>query len=399
MALLRDVAFLFVNIKSILMATQTQKAPTPTLIFIPDISGFTKFVNNTEITHSQHIIHELLEEIIDANEIGLEISEIEGDAVLFYREGTAPTVTELLAQVQRMYTRFHGLLAKYRTHRICHCGACANAHKLSLKFIVHYGETVKRKLKKFHNIFGKDLIVAHRLMKNEIPHDEYVLFTHDLLNACSSWLDMKDTAWTNPQEAEGSYDFGTVNYCYLTLEGLKKHIPTPTVKDYLTPSAQQKYLISEKVISAPLETVFSVLTDLEFRAEWIPYLKKSDQLNSKITQHGSTHRCLITGDESDPFFVGHSFNIRRDLITFVESEHKMKLNVFYTLRRIGNGLTRLERVDCFKNGILNRLIYLIRKRKGHTAWINASMENFKNYCEQLVQERTTHSTKVVLPIK
>ncbi|MGD9329449.1 MAG: hypothetical protein PVH48_10815, partial [Cyclobacteriaceae bacterium] len=30
------------------------------LILIPDISGFTEFVNNTEITHSQHIISEYL---------------------------------------------------------------------------------------------------------------------------------------------------------------------------------------------------------------------------------------------------------------------------------------------------------------------------------------------------
>ena len=50
------------------------------LLFIPDISGFTQFVNETEIDHSRLIIQELLEILINANEIGLEISEIEGDA-------------------------------------------------------------------------------------------------------------------------------------------------------------------------------------------------------------------------------------------------------------------------------------------------------------------------------
>ena len=43
----------------------------PTLIFIPDISGFTEFVNQTAIEHSQHIISELLEIIIDANQLEL----------------------------------------------------------------------------------------------------------------------------------------------------------------------------------------------------------------------------------------------------------------------------------------------------------------------------------------
>jgi hypothetical protein len=38
------------------------------LIFIPDISGFTRFVNEVEIEHSRLIIQELLEILVDAQE-------------------------------------------------------------------------------------------------------------------------------------------------------------------------------------------------------------------------------------------------------------------------------------------------------------------------------------------
>ena len=38
------------------MDTTREGAAQPTLIFIPDISGFTEFVNTTEIQHSGHII-------------------------------------------------------------------------------------------------------------------------------------------------------------------------------------------------------------------------------------------------------------------------------------------------------------------------------------------------------
>ena len=99
--------------------TTEQSHPQPTLIFIPDISGFTRFVNETEIDHSRHIIEELLEILIDANEIGLQVSEIEGDAILFYREQQVPTTAELLAQVQRMYVKFHTHIKKYDAYRIC----------------------------------------------------------------------------------------------------------------------------------------------------------------------------------------------------------------------------------------------------------------------------------------
>jgi len=45
------------------------------LLFIPDISGFTKFVHESEIEHSRFIIQDLLEILINSNQVGLEISD------------------------------------------------------------------------------------------------------------------------------------------------------------------------------------------------------------------------------------------------------------------------------------------------------------------------------------
>jgi len=77
------------------------------LLFIPDISGFTRFVNETDIEHSRLIIQELLEILINANEAGLEVSEIEGDAILFYKFGDAPSMEALYKQVEKMFCEFH----------------------------------------------------------------------------------------------------------------------------------------------------------------------------------------------------------------------------------------------------------------------------------------------------
>ena len=75
------------------------------LIFIPDISGFTRFVNDVEIDHSRHIIQELLEVIINSNQIGLEISEIEGDAILFYKYGDVPDLAAIYGQIEKNVLR------------------------------------------------------------------------------------------------------------------------------------------------------------------------------------------------------------------------------------------------------------------------------------------------------
>src|SRR6476659_2477883 len=150
------------------------------LLFIPDISGFTKFVNETEIDHSRLIIQELLEILINANQVGLEVSEIEGDAILFYRFGDAPELEALYRQVEKMFCEFHKNLIVYESRRFCQCQACMSAIDLTLKVITHYGEFTGYTVKNFNKLIGKDIIVAHQLLKNDIDQHEYWLITDPL---------------------------------------------------------------------------------------------------------------------------------------------------------------------------------------------------------------------------
>src|ERR1700741_4719400 len=151
------------------------------LLFIPDISGFTKFVHESEIQHSRFIIQELLEVIINSNQIGLEISEIEGDAILFYKYGEMPELKEIYAQVEKMFREFHKHLLAYDHRRFCQCKACTEAIDLTLKVVTHYGEFTGYNVKNFNKLIGKDVIVAHQLLKNEIEQHEYWLVTKNLL--------------------------------------------------------------------------------------------------------------------------------------------------------------------------------------------------------------------------
>jgi hypothetical protein len=150
------------------------------LIFIPDISGFTQFVNSVELEHSQHIIQELLETILDANEMGLDVSEVEGDAILFYKLGVSPNLNVTYKQVEKMFLSFHKHLEQYESRRTCQCNACISAIHLTLKVITHYGEFTEYRLRNFLALIGKDIIIAHQLLKNDIPQLEYWLITNDL---------------------------------------------------------------------------------------------------------------------------------------------------------------------------------------------------------------------------
>ncbi len=105
------------------------------LIFIPDISGFTKFVNSTEIDHSQHIIEELIEVLLDVNEIDLKVSEIEGDAILFYKFGKAPDPAEIARQSKSFFLNFHNYLKRIEKDSVCQCGACRTASQTHSKIL------------------------------------------------------------------------------------------------------------------------------------------------------------------------------------------------------------------------------------------------------------------------
>lgn len=377
------------------MATAIQADPKPTLIFIPDISGFTEFVHTTEISHSQHIIEELLESIIDGNNIGLEVSEIEGDAVLFFRMGDAPSAKELLGQIQNMYGAFHSHLKRYESQRICQCGACSSANNLQLKFVTHYGIISRNKVKSYSKLFGKDLIVAHRLLKNNIGLDEYALFTRDLMDQTVDWDEFDSLTWATSTELEESYDFGSIKYSFIPLQPLYESIPEPVLEDFLIHEATTEMIKAGSIINAPMQLVFDVVSDVSFRHEWLVGIKDSTELNSNITQIGSTHRCLINGTSKDPFSVSHSFNINKDFITWTESDPGNKSNSIMSLKRLGDDKTQFTQIIQLNSNLFIRIISVFIK-PGFRRRMEASLKNLNAYCEGLFRDGKSHRSQVLI---
>lgn len=98
-----------------------------TIIFIPGICGFTEFVNQTAIEFCQNIISELLEIIIDTNNLGLTISEIEGDAELFYKKNEIPSSNQTIQLSEEMFLPFHDHLNEIESNNVYQCGDCKSA--------------------------------------------------------------------------------------------------------------------------------------------------------------------------------------------------------------------------------------------------------------------------------
>lgn len=196
----------------------------PTLICIPDISGFTRFMSEVDFELSSKIIPALLNKIIYSNEIGFKISEIEGDAVLFFKTGELPSFKSLVNQCKLFYTDFYKQMELLITQ---------NSHKfdshiipkiLGLKIVLHYGTDIG-KIQVGNNIklIGEDIIIAHRLLKNSIKNDEYLMFSEDLLNQYENKNIEKEKFCNALKSGKDVYNhIGQVNYCYFELKPLKK---------------------------------------------------------------------------------------------------------------------------------------------------------------------------------
>lgn len=157
----------------------------PVVLILADISGYTKFMlaNQETLAHGQMIITKLLEHIIQEVEIPLEIKEIEGDAVFLYAIKPADEAEweRMRQMIGRKLVAFfeafaQGILAASE-FTLCSCPSCQNVDQLKLKIVVHSGVAVIHQVGRFAGVSGGDVILAHRLLKNSIPSDEYVLMT------------------------------------------------------------------------------------------------------------------------------------------------------------------------------------------------------------------------------
>ena len=145
------------------------------LVIIVDISGFTQFVFEKELIAGKNIVSDLLLSIINANKLDLNIAEIEGDAVFFYRFGDAPSQKEILAQYEEMLDEFFNALTSISEET-------GIKLPLSIKMIVHYGDIAQYQLKGFDKLYGKVVTEAHLLLKNNLDSQSYVLMTDDYVN-------------------------------------------------------------------------------------------------------------------------------------------------------------------------------------------------------------------------
>ncbi len=160
-------------------------AAQPTCFLIADISGYTGYLADVELDHAQDILADLIGAVVTALRPNFRLAKLEGDAAFTYMTGERIDGSMLLDTIERCYFGFRRRRRDVRQATSCECNACTRIPDLDLKFVVHHGQAILQKVAGRQELLGSDVIVVHRLLKNEVVErlgiNAYALFTQQCI--------------------------------------------------------------------------------------------------------------------------------------------------------------------------------------------------------------------------
>lgn len=197
----------------------------PTFLLIADIAGYTQFMkfHRASLAHAQEIVAQLLEAVIDAASSRLTLAKLEGDAAFFYvtfPPRSEPGLEFVAEQAAAIYRAFHARVSDLKINNLCVCDGCVQAGNLKIKLVGHLGEAAVQKIKKLTELAGVDVILVHRMLKNDVPIPEYMLMTepvHERIDAA-----LRERSASYPLELD---DLGSVETFYVDLERYVGEVP------------------------------------------------------------------------------------------------------------------------------------------------------------------------------
>jgi hypothetical protein len=367
----------------------------PSLILIPDISGFTRYMHDSDNIHCRYIIAELLEIILNSNQLGLSLSELEGDAVLFYKFGHPPSFKEIISQCYLTFTNFHKHIKQFMTDTLCDCGCCKSANDLSLKFIIHYGKVSPVNIKKHEKLFGRDVIIAHRLLKNNIKNAEYILLSEAYLSTQDKNELIKIISLEKIAKGKIEYEhLGTLNYFYKDISDLKNTIK---IIEPSLPKDIGKSRIKFKIyIDTPPDFVLGIITNFKFKPNWITILQNIQFNEKTIPRIGGLHKCLMSDIFFKPIFIDYqSIYLNKEKTKYVEklSSRLINLNAYLSYNIKSSGLGTLLQLELHFSqiGFYPAILRYFFERKLSKRRIRTSLNKLKYLCETIYNKYFSNS--------
>jgi hypothetical protein len=257
-------------------------------LLLADISGYTEYLVGAEAHQGSAVASDLISQVVDGVRPHFKVNKLEGDAVFAVSESL--TGPELLDLMDGVYATFRRRLLSFDGATSCSCPACGVAPRLDLKLIAHTGRYAEQRIGNRIELAGREVIVAHRLLKNSLgfagPASGYALLTNACVTSLS--IDPIEEMFTPHQETYehlGTIDLWVANLADRLAAQPSWLPPANPLHEEITrfqaPAADVWALVapgrSESCVTSRLRQIHEII-------EWRPF----ERLVVKVDQEGAS---------------------------------------------------------------------------------------------------------------
>jgi len=239
--------------------------PEPACLVIADISGYTGYLAGVELDHAQDILADLIDTIVGALRPPFQLSKLEGDAAFVYLAAPELDASLLQDTIEGAYFAFRRRLRDIKQASICECDACRLIPTLDLKFVAHCGQIAKQIMSGQEELIGRDVILIHRLLKNNVEakvgRHAYALYT----DAFAQRTGMKPQAQSLTEHHETVEIIGDVRCWLRDLEVAWQAEQARKRIEVTAADAIASFVID---VDAPRQTTWEFLTAPGHRVMW-----------------------------------------------------------------------------------------------------------------------------------
>lgn len=378
-------------------------------LIISDITGYSKYVNESELEHARDSLTALLNLLIDHTQSPLVLSKLEGDAVFSYAPaGGFLQGQSLLDMIETTYASFRKALELMVLNTTCPCNACRNLPNLDLKFFVHFGSFMTQKLGNFTELVGNDVNLVHRLAKNQIKEKTgfkaYAAFTQSVMDA----LGLTDFQNSLLPHRETFADVGEVQ---MYVDDMHKVWERLKDRVRIEVRPEEALLICEYVFPIPSSILWEYMTKPEYRAILlgVPNVELRNQAQGRtavdsvyLCYHGKmeSQQCILDWQPYEGYTInsttplGVNFNMTYNLVPTADGTRLINLY----------GKSQGPRIMCIISNLLQKIMFapqtdknveLLRQRiqqdiADGTAFISPPIEVDKAQVASLAMQTLIH---------
>ena len=197
---------------------RTVLQPEPVCLLIADISGYTEYLAGVEIDHAQDILADLIGTVVTSLRPNFRLAKLEGDAAFCFAPADKVDASTVLDTIEHCYFSFRRRRRDVRQATSCECNACMRIPTLNLKFVAHEGVVIRQKVAGREELLGSDVIIVHRLLKNDIVETLGIAAYAALTEALTSATAMEPAALGMTRRSQSYEHVGEVPVWVLDLE-------------------------------------------------------------------------------------------------------------------------------------------------------------------------------------